>query len=180
MSAAAPLLAALLLQSCLWSQVGKAPPPSFSPDSIVNSANNSSASLAPNVIATIYGSNLADSTGAVSLEDVAADELPNTFAGVRLTVGGVPAPLYYVSPTQINFVIPSRLLPGVADLILFREGVATPKVRINLLDAAPALYLVAGGKLAAQHADGSLISAEAPARRGEIIVVYGTGLGRTE
>ena len=181
MSAALPPLAALVLQSCLWAQASKAPPPSFSSDSIVNSGNQSAASLAPNVIATIFGSNLAFSTAAVSYQDVVISEAPNTLAGVKVTVGGLPAPLYYVSPAQINFVIPSGLLPGVADLIVFREGLASPKVSINLLDTAPALFLAPGrGSLAATHADGGVISDDAPARAGEIIVVYGTGLGLTE
>src|SRR5207247_903944 len=64
-------------------------------------------------------------------------------------------------------------------LSLVREGVSGPKTRINLLDAAPALFVVDSGRIAATHADGSLISPDAPARPGEIIVIYGTGLGVT-
>src|SRR5262249_4370151 len=45
--------------------------------------------------------------------------------------------------------------------------------------AAPALFLLKGDKPAAEHADGSLIWAGSPARAGEIIVVFATGLGRT-
>src|SRR5450755_3289060 len=41
------LLAALLFRSCLWAQGGGIPAPSFSPDSIVSSANGSSDSLTP-------------------------------------------------------------------------------------------------------------------------------------
>jgi len=53
------------------------------------------------------------------------------------------------------------------------------KVPIQLLDAAPALF-ASEGQVAATHADGSLISAGAPARPGEIIVIYGAGLGQTD
>ena len=52
-------------------------------------------------------------------------------------------------------------------------------VRIKLLDSAPALF-ASEGQVAATHADGSLISPDSPARPGEIIVVYGAGLGRTD
>ena len=48
--------------------------PSFSSDSIENSANGSSASLSPNGIANVYGVNLARSAGAVSLDDAGAGE----------------------------------------------------------------------------------------------------------
>jgi len=173
------LLAALLFRPCLWAQGSKDPPPTFSSDSIVNSANGSSASLTPNVVATIYGSSLARSTAQVSLRDIGASQLPTTLAGVRVTIDGLFASLYYVSPTQINFVIPSNLLLGQADLTVIREGVAAPPVQINLLDAAPALFMTGGGMVAATHADGSRVSSDAPARPGETIVVYGTGLGRT-
>ena len=172
------LLAALLFRPCLWAQGSKDPPPTFSSDSIVNSANGSAASLTPNVLATIYGSSLARSTAQVSLRDIGASQLPTTLAGVRVTIDGLFASLYYVSPTQINFVIPSNLLLGETDLTVYREGVEAPAVQINLLDVAPALFQ-AGGRVAATHANGSLISPDAPARPGEIIVVYGTGLGRT-
>src|SRR6266481_2511248 len=173
------LLAALLFRPCLWAQDSKDPPPTFSSDSIVNSANGSAASLTPNVLATLYGSALARSVGAVSLRDIGASQLPTTLAGVRIKVGGIFAPLYYVSPTQINFVIPSNLLLGETDLTVYREGVEAPAVQINLLDVAPGLFQAGGGRIAATHANGSLISPYAPARPGEIIVVYGTGLGRT-
>jgi uncharacterized protein (TIGR03437 family) len=173
------LLAGLLFRSCLWAQDGKAPPPSFSPDSIVNSANGSSASLTPNVLATIYGTYLSDMIGKVSLGEVGSGQLPTDLAGVRITVAGVIASLLFVSPTQINFVIPANLLPGTVEVSLERDAVAAPKVRINLLDAAPALFVKDNGSLAATHADGSLITADAPGQPGEWIVVYGTGLGRT-
>src|SRR5882724_12309315 len=110
MAAALVLLAALLFRPCLWAQVSKDPPPTFSSDSIVNSANGSSASLTPNVIASLYGTSLARSIGQVSLRDIGASQLPTTLAGVRVTIAGIFVPLYYVSPTQINLVIPSNLL----------------------------------------------------------------------
>src|SRR5213080_104801 len=123
MAAAFLLLAALFFPSCLGAQDSKAPPPTFTADSIVNSANNSSASLTPNVLASIYGTALSYSTQAVSLETVGAGQLPATLAGVQVTVRGLHASLLYVSPTQINFLVPSNLLPGQVDVSVFREGV---------------------------------------------------------
>jgi uncharacterized protein (TIGR03437 family) len=175
-AAALLLLAALLAGPCLWADDSKDQAPSFTPDSIVNNANSSPASLAPNTIATIYGSNLAFSTAGVVIEHVAT--LPNRLAGVQVSVGGTVAPLLYVSPGQINFLVPAALVAGPANLVVERQGTSA-QAQITLLDAAPALFLVEGGKLAAEHADGSLITAASPARPGEIIVVFCTGLGRT-
>jgi uncharacterized protein (TIGR03437 family) len=177
-SAACLLLAVLLFRSCLWAQ-GSGNPPSFPSDSVVNTANSSSASLTPNVLASISGSNLALSTAAVSLQDVGAGALPTTLAGVRVTVGGIFASLLYVSPTLVNFIIPSSLLPGQTDIALTRGIFRTPTSQIMLLDAAPALF-VANSTIVAQHADATPISTDTPAHPGEVIVIYGTGLGRTD
>jgi len=175
-AAAYLLLAALLFRSCSWAEDKKVQPPSFAPDSIVNSANGSSDSLTPNGLATVFGSYLADST--VSVVDVGPGQLPTVLAGVRIRIGGVFVSLLYASPERVNFLIPSDLIPGKVDLSLTKAGLSLG-ARINLLDAAPALFSV-DGRVAATHADGSLISLTSPAKPGEIIVVYGAGLGPTD
>ena len=174
MSAALLLLAVFLFRSGLWAQ-GNGNPPTFPPDSVVNSANGNPASLTPNVIATLYGSDLAFSTEAA---DSNSQALPTLLAGVRVIVGGIFASLLYVSPTQVNFIMPASLVPGQTGIYLHRDFLTTATVPITLLDAAPALFEDDSG-IAAEHADGSLISADAPAHPDEVIVVYGTGLGRT-
>jgi uncharacterized protein (TIGR03437 family) len=175
-SAAFLLLAVFTFRSGLWAQ-GNGNPPAFPPDSVVNSANGSPTSLTPNVLASLYGTNLASSTG--SAVDSGSGALPTLLAGVRVIVGGIFASLLYVSPTQVNFIMPASLLPGQTNIVLVRDFIATPTAQITLLDAAPALF-AADSRIAAQHADGSMISPDAPAHPGEVIVVYGTGLGRTD
>jgi uncharacterized protein (TIGR03437 family) len=178
LSAALLLLAVHLFRSCLWAEEAKNLAPSFSPDSIVNSANGSPASLTPNVLATLTGANLAFSTASVSLDDIGAGALPTRLGGVSVIVDGIFASLLSVSPTQVNFLIPSSVLAGETDIALVRDGTATQTTQITLLDAAPALFLVDTG-IAATHGDGSLISPDSPAQPGEEIVIYGAGFGRT-
>ena len=178
MSAAFLLLAVLLFRSCSWAQ-GSGNPPAFLPDSIVNSANGSSASLTPNVLASLYGSNLALSTASASIEAVGDGSLPTVLAGVRVKVGSIFAPLLYVSPTQVNFIVPTSLSAGQTNILLTRGITDTPTMQITLLDAAPALF-ADDSRIAAEHADGSVISAAAPAHPSEVIIIYGTGLGRTD
>src|SRR5258705_6855839 len=176
MAAVYLLLAGLLFRSCSWAEVLKVQPPSFAPDSIVNSANGSSASLPPNGLATIFGTSLAEVTA--SALDLRQGQLPTFLGGVRIRIGGVLVPLLYVSPGRVNFVIRIDLIPGDANLSLAKQGLSLD-VRINLVEAAPALFST-DGRVAATHADGSSISLTAPARAGEIIVVYGAGLGPTD
>jgi uncharacterized protein (TIGR03437 family) len=174
-TAAHLLLAAFLFRSCLWAAEERVPP-SFTTDSIVSSANGSPSSLTPNGLATITGSRLAEVTQ--SIPEVLPYILPTTLGGVRIRIGGIFAYLLYVSPGRINFLIPNDLVPGNFVLTLMNQSLFS-QARIKLLDVAPALFCTEGW-VAATHADGSLISASAPARSGEIVVIYGAGLGRVE
>ena len=153
--------------------------PAYSPASIVNSATNTTDALAPNAIATIYGTDLSYDTSAVSDGNIINSMMPDKLAGVRVFVAGLAAPLYYVSPGQINFLIPGSLVPGDVDLFIAREGTAGPHVNITLRNAGPGLYQWEPGMIASTHADGSVITKDHPAGAGEVVVLYGTGLGRT-
>jgi uncharacterized protein (TIGR03437 family) len=68
---------------------------------------------APGMIMSIYGSqlgNFAQSAGTLPL--------PNYLAGFEATINGVQAPLYYVSPNQVNVQIPYETRPGGATLMV--------------------------------------------------------------
>ncbi len=174
------LLAALAWGTFGWAQASRpSEAPSYSAASIVNSASNLPGPLAPNTIATLYGGNLAYSTSAMSAGDIRGLALPVALAGVRVLVRNVPANIYYVSPGQVNFLVPSLLEAGPADVQLTRDGRAGPAVNIVLAGAAPALFLRDRATVIATRADGSLIGDDAPAHPGDDIVLYATGLGRT-
>jgi len=152
---------------------------SYTAAGIVNSASDAPDSLAPNSIATVYGTGLSYVTQFPFLTMPASGVMPTQIGGVHVYVGGVSAPLYYVSPTQINFLVPTELRPGDMDFFTTHDGLAGPHVRITLHDAAPGLYPWGTGMIASTHADGSVITKDRPAHPGETVVVYGTGLGRT-
>jgi uncharacterized protein (TIGR03437 family) len=157
---------------------GKSTAPSYSTDRIVNSATNMADALAPNAIASIYGTNLSYGVGGAAYSG--NGYLPEFLAGVRVYVAGFPAGLYYVSPQQINFLIPSYLRPGDVDLFVGREGTAGPHVQITLHPVGPGFFQWGPGLIAATHADGRVITKLSPARAGETVVLYGTGLGSTD
>jgi len=183
MGAALMLLAALLLGSTVWAEESaRREAPSYSTASIVNSATNLAGELAPNTIATIYGTGLANTVRALRAEDIRNGTLPFELsgAGVRVLVGTLPAQLYYVSPTQVNFLIPPNLKAGDTDIQLTLDGRAGPAVRLKLLESAPALFQLDSEMAVATRADGSVVTREQPAAAGEVIVLYATGLGRTD
>lgn len=152
--------------------------PSYTEAGVVNAASNVPGALAPNSIATVYGLDLAYETAQASF--TASETLPVVLAGTasRVFIANIAANLFFVSPKQINFLVPSSLRPGVHDFFVTVDGRAGPRIRVTVADAAPAIF-VNGGRAAATKQDGSIVSDENPAREGEVISVYATGLGET-
>ncbi len=171
---------ALLLVTVLSGFVLHADAPFYSAASIVNSADFQPW-LAPNAFGTIYGAGLAYETRALTWSDVSGGVLPTTLpgTGTRVLVGGIAATVSYISPTQINFLVPSMLLPGPTDVQVVLDGVYGPSVTINLDDAAPALFQLDPTAPVATRLDGSVISVDSPARPGDFVTLYATGLGDT-
>lgn len=164
----------------LYAQVtGTSTDPSYTAQSIVNGATQTEGPLAPNAIATLYGSNLAFSTYAVTNADLVGGSLPTSLDGVGVWINGSPCGLFLISPTQINFLVPSNLSPGTVSLLVARQGIAGPGVSIQLDSASPGLFLWNGNNAVGVHLNGQVISATAPAAAGEIIVIYAAGLGST-
>lgn len=179
--AAVFLLAALALGPLLADTSGTRGAPIYTADSIANSAANVAGLYAPNTFITIYGQNLAYVTRQITTDDIRAGILPTALigTGVRVLINQIPGDIYYVSPTQINLLIPTSLIAGPAIVQLVVDGVGGPAVSITLDASAPALFESALRTVVATHANGSLITAGAPAHAGELIVLYATGLGVT-
>lgn len=131
--------------------------------------------LAPGTIIAIYGQNLAASASQPTMIP-----LPTIYNGTSALIGGIPAPLYYISPTQVNAQIPFELLPGSRyDVLVSANGALTNPQPIQLSPATPGLAAFSDGTLIAQHTDGSLVSQTSPASGGEYLVSYLAGLGDT-
>ena len=151
------------------------PAPSIVAAGVVNAATNQAA-LAPYSICSIYGADLyLNGTASAS----ANAQVPNQLGGLSVLIGITPAGLLYVSNNQINILIPNSLAPGNFALRVIRDGVSSKSVPITLQETAPGLFNGPTGFVAATHADGSALTVNSPALPGEIVVLYGTGFGRT-
>jgi uncharacterized protein (TIGR03437 family) len=174
-----PLLAVLIALPALAQISGSTGAPSYSSESIVNAATQAAGALAPNAIATIYGTDLAFSTRAVANSDIVRGAMPTELDGVQVWFNAQPCPLFYISPSQINFLIPYRAVAGTVTITVTRNGVAGLPVDIQVHDTSPGLFLWGDNQPVATHLDGQLISDSSPAFPGEIIVIYAGGLGHT-
>jgi|CZKS01.1.fsa_nt_gi uncharacterized protein (TIGR03437 family) len=80
--------------------------------------------VAPNSLASIFGNNLANSTATAQLD--ANKQLPTQLAGVTVQINGTAASLLYVSPGQINFLVPPGTVLGTAQVSLQPTPGVTP------------------------------------------------------
>jgi uncharacterized protein (TIGR03437 family) len=167
------LVLGALLASAAWGQA-----PVYTSDGIVNASDYSPGPFAPNSVLTIFGANLAWSAEQLSETDIVNGALPTKLNGVEVYFDNWPAPLIYVSPTQINFIIPGNEVDGSVPVRVVRQGVTGPEITLQLIDAAPALFALAGYAIAT-HPDGTLLTPDAPASAGDVVVIYATGLGKT-
>lgn len=111
--------------------------------SAIRSAAAPISAIAPGSLASFYGQNLAATTVQAS-----ALPLPTSLGSITLTVtdsGGVQrnAPLLYVSPSQINFLIPDDIAVGAATFAV-AGGPAPQSMTAVLQPVAPALFSMSG------------------------------------
>lgn len=176
------LLAMLVLEPAL--HAGAETPrdaPFYAANSVVNSADFLPGPLSPNAIGTLYGKGLSYVTKSLGAQDISGGQLPFVLGGtgVNVLIGGIPANIFYVSPTQINFLIPSLWRPGHNDIQVVLNGIAGPIIPLELAATSPALFQLDATTVIATHTDGSLITRSVPARPGDILTLYATGLGDT-
>ncbi len=124
--------------------------------------------IAPGAWISLYGANLAQSTREWRTADFNGAILPTALDGVTVRINGVSAPLAYISPTQLNVLVPSPMATGsVPVTVTTALGASAP--------ATTAVQPVAPTWLAAVHANGASVSPSEPAAPGEQIVLYGSG-----
>jgi uncharacterized protein (TIGR03437 family) len=173
------------------------PKPGFQSSGIVNSASYSPANaITPGGFFTIFGTDLGDDFSDWS-QSFANNFAPRLLSNVRVLVNDQEAFISFVSSGQINAIAPDNLLDGPVNVVVQYSNlrsitVATTARRIN-----PAMFRFtpqSNRYLASTANDGSAYIGPAnlfntngvlqglplrPARPGEFIVIYATGLGPT-
>jgi uncharacterized protein (TIGR03437 family) len=141
---------------------------------VLNAASYSG-TLAPGAWAAIFGQRLAPTTVTAQ-----AIPLPYTLGQVSVTVGGLAAPLGFVSAGQINIVIPFETPRGaeVPVVVTTAEGASAPLDVVVVRDA-PALFT------ANQQGTGPALAFDANFQPltsvgSKAIILYAAGLGPTD
>lgn len=151
---------------------------------LVNAASYESV-VAPGSIAALFGNGFA-----TQIQVATGLPLPTSLAGVTIKIGGKTAPLFFVSPNQINLQTPSGINAGNAAIEVFTNNSATPTQTGNvaIADASPGLFTINAsgrGQIVALNGDLSPngTANQLPNARAEpaggVAILFATGIGAT-
>jgi uncharacterized protein (TIGR03437 family) len=166
--------------------------PSISSGGVVSaSAFGGFTAASPGSWIEIYGANLSSSTRGWGGSDFNGLSAPTTLSGISVSVGGQAAFVDYISPSQINALIPSNVTSGVQPITVTNPAGTSAPFSITIHAAEPGLLAPPSFSLngvsyaAAFFADGTYVLpvgaiagvSSRPAKPGDTIVVYGVGFG---
>jgi len=157
--------------------------PSFSssgvyiyPNGVVNAASSApfTAGIVPGELITIYGKDLA------AVTDTASVPFPKNLKGVQVLINGAAVPVYSVSPTQVSAQVPFGITTSVAQIQVVNNGSLSNAVTEFVYETLPGVFTEPPGGLglgAVLHTNYALVTEKNPAKVGETVLVYATGMG---
>ena len=170
---------ALPAAACLLAQA-----PNVNEGSVVDAAAFNRPT-APGSIVSIFGTNFAS-----SLAQASTVPLSTSLGGVSVTFNGIAAPLFFVSPMQINAQLPAGLTGTTASIVVRQAGGTSTARTIAINQVAPNIFTLnqqGTGQGAVFHANSLTLAARAgafapqfesrPARAGDVLTVFTNGLG---
>ncbi len=163
-------------------------PMTQNPTIIANSGVINGASLQSGIVPdswiTIQGTNLSTLTDTWT-NAIVNGNLPTSLDGVSVSVGGQPAFIYYVSPSQINAIAPN-VPPGPLQVTVTSGGVTSAAVTATSQSVQPAFFQWGTYAVATNTSYGLAVKngtfptvTTTPAQPGQVIVLWGTGFGPT-
>jgi len=134
--------------------------------------------LAPGGMISLFGANMAPPGTAVG---ASTKPLERSLANTRVRIGTVDAPLYFVSPGQINAQLPFEAAPGDPVVVVLNVGgkLSTPQI-YQVSAAQPGIFLQSGTTGAVLDEHSVAVTQQNPAHIGKVIQIFSAGLGLTD
>jgi uncharacterized protein (TIGR03437 family) len=145
--------------------------------------------LAPQLIASLFPVDSTVTFGANTgvYTDVSTNgSWPTTLDDIQVQFNGTPAPIDFVSPSQINFLVPNGApVTGAADVEVVQKstGQVFAAGQLQMTTVSPGMFICpltqtgAARQACIVNQDGTVNTTTAPAPRGSTISIYMTGLG---
>jgi len=170
---------ALFLVSALYGQ------PSIAPGGVINGASFAKSQVVtPGSLVSIFGTSLAS-----GLAQANSIPLSTALGDVQsVTFNNIPAPLVFVSETQINAQLPWEVASsGTTLVVVNRSSGSSPAATVPVGAFSPGIFSVqfGVGQAIAFFSDGTLAApagsipglATRPAKIGDTVIIFATGLG---
>jgi uncharacterized protein (TIGR03437 family) len=149
---------------------------------LVSAASYRPDAAAPEAMVAAFGQKLATGTGTLT-----SLPLPTELAGTSVRVDGVLAPLFFVSPQQINFLIPAQTVTGIASVEITAADGTVSRSGLTVAATAPAIFTANaqgnGAPAALATVDGvsykhvgSPDGMPNPIKTGDFLILFGTGI----
>ena len=161
---------------------GTPAPPALGTLTVLNRASmghepSSVKAVAPDSIAAALGSSLAFTT--VQSERQSDGTFPATVGGTTVTVNGLPAQIFFVSPTEVHFHVPAGVATGTAEVVVTNSDGFQSRGNISVLTAAPGVFTKSADGLG----DGMILDADTltegpfdPASGNLRLLIFATGV----
>jgi uncharacterized protein (TIGR03437 family) len=146
-------------------------------------AGSVSGAVAPYELVSLYGIDIGPSSA--MQPHVVNGVVTSSLGGVQVLFGGVPAPLMFAGPNQINAIVPGEVygLDSVALQIVAPSG-TIDGISVFVRPSQPGVFVqppaadsASSVQAAALNQDGSVNAAANPAALGSIVTVWATGTG---
>jgi uncharacterized protein (TIGR03437 family) len=158
--------------------------PPFGALTVLNGASfghepSSTKAVAPDSIAVAQGNNLANTTQQSQRQPDGS--FPTNVGGTTVTVNGRSAQIFFVSPTQVNFLVPAATEIGTAEVIVTNPDSFPSRAPVTTLRAAPGVFTYSGDGLG----EGVVLNADAlqpgpfdPTSGSLRLIIFSTGVRR--
>ena len=147
---------------------------------VAHAASYSQDAVAPGEMVAIFGSSLGPLVPAgLQLDD--SGNVTTTLAGTQVLFDGVPGPMVYASDGQVNAIVPFAVSPGITQVQVQYQGLASPTFPMTVAPAVIGIFSAdasGAGQAVMLNQDGSLNSPSNPAAPGSIVTLWATGVGQ--
>jgi uncharacterized protein (TIGR03437 family) len=149
---------------------------------VVNAASFQLGPVAPGEVVTLAGAGIGPATPAGAALD-SNGNVATSLGGVQVKFNDTPAPLIYVSQSQINAVVPYEVTgaPTLTVQVSY-GGQSSNALPLTIAAAVPGIFTFSGsgfGQAAMLNQDNSYCTANQPAAKGSYVVMFLTGEGQT-
>lgn len=170
--------------------------PVIRPDGVLeSSAFGAFPTIAPATWIEIWGDRLASEARAWGASDFTGDTAPTSLAGTSVSINGRPLYLSYVSPQQINALVPRAVCSGLCQLTVTTAAGSSARFSVTIKNSQPGLLAPPVLKIDDQQYVGAIAGdgityilpegtnkgvPSRPARPGEVITLFGIGFGTVD